>query len=188
MKTLKTSFASAFVFFVALGSVFAQNISQVVIASSPDGEKGSTVISKVEKDLQEVKPIEKGLGFMKTYPTRWKIAQEQIDTYGKGYDNTFTEITTKSGDETQTAVYNSNGEMVQFKGMVVNKPLPQAAMDVIINQYNDWKILGNVQVFNSESRNPDFIKVKLAEGMKRKTLFFDLDGKKLNRFLKPVNS
>ncbi|WP_435355896.1 hypothetical protein [Emticicia sp. SJ17W-69] len=186
MKTLKTPLVSALLL-LSFGSM-AQGISQVTIAPSKNGENASAVITKVENDLNEVKPIEKGLAFMKTYPTRWKISQEQLEAYGKSDETTFTEVTTKADNETLTAVYNTKGELVKLKEVIINQPLPQSATDVINTKYNSWKVLGNIEVFNSESRKPDYIKVKLSEGIKRKVLFFDINGHELNHLLKPIGS
>lgn len=187
MKNLKISLASALLFTLSLGTVMAQEVSSVTITPSKKGETSTQVISTIESDLNGIKPIENGLGFIKRLPTRWKITQEQLDQYGSSENTQFIEVVAKSDNEIQTATYDAKGNLVKLREVIINSPLPPAATDVISKKHNDWKILGNIEVINSASRKTDYIKVKMANGKKRKALFFSITGVELDNHLKPIN-
>lgn len=186
MKTTKVALASALLLSLGLGTAMAQEISTVTIVPSAKGENAVTVISDLEKDFNEVKPIENGLVFLNRLPTRWKITQEQIEEYGRNSDAQFIEVVTKSDKETQTAVYDLAGNLVDLKDVIINVPLPKTATQIINRKYNDWKVLSNVEVVNTASRKTDYIKVKMEEGAKKKALFFDVEGNELNNRLNPI--
>ena len=172
---------------LGIGTTKAQEeTASVTLVPSPKGEDSKEIISTIESDFGVGKPVEKVLEPLKHLSIRWKISKEQFDEFSHGMDVAFVEVFAKSDNETQNALYDSKGNLVQLSEVVFNAPLPETAKEIIDMKYKDWKVLGDKEIINTKDKRPDYFKVSVSNEKKKKALYFDENGNELNSHLKPT--
>jgi hypothetical protein len=78
------------------------------------------------------------------------------------------------------AVFESTGELIRYKVINKNAPVPPSILKSIEKDFKDWKVVGDVaRVVNSQKKIVEHYAVKLEKGTEKKTLYFTTKGEKL---------
>ena len=187
MKTSKLTIATAFIFALTISATKAQEVSVIRLIPDKQGETSREAINEIEKDFNEVKPIEKALSGIARLPIRWTLTEDQLSQLGDGVRPQTIEVVIEKKNGEQIAYYNSKGEMTSMKESDINAPLPDFANTTLKAQYADWQVLGNKEFISSDAKATDYYKVQVANGKTKKYIFFDLSGNELDKHLKPIN-
>jgi hypothetical protein len=119
---------------------------------------------------------------------KWGSFPYELKDYGwivnedfKGPINNY-EIYMKAANGSDVyAVFKPTGELVRYKTIDKNTPLPKAVQKAIANtQYKSWNIVGDTEVIkDNQNKVVEHYAVKLANGNRTKRLYFTPDGRRL---------
>jgi hypothetical protein len=187
MKTIKLTIVLALMFALSIGATSAQQVASITLTPDKNGEQPSEVVSEVEMDFNSIKPVEKALNSFARMPLRWKITQEDFNTFSNGEELKYINVVTNYKDGQRNSTYNAKGDLVSFKETVNNAPLPEIAESTIKTQYPNWNEVGDKEFIDSNAKKSDYYKVQVTNGNAKKNLYFDLSGNELNKHLKQIN-
>lgn len=116
---------------------------------------------------------------------KWGVFPYEFKDYGWVVNKDYNEpidhyeiyLKTTNGDEAH-AVFEPNGDLVRYKLMTKNVPLPKPVLSAISkSEYKDWKINKDVELIKSDQKKVvEHYIVKLENGNQKKTLYYSLNG------------
>jgi hypothetical protein len=118
----------------------------------------------------------------------WGVFPYELKDYGWAVNKDYNEpidhyelqIKGKDGSDI-FAVFESTGELIRYKVINKNAPIPKLIMNAIEkSEYKDWKIVGDAMLIkNNQKKVVEHYAVKLEKGNLKKTLYYTAKGENL---------
>jgi len=176
---MKKLLFSLMFFMAAYFPIFAQGVSEEVPVENLTLKKGN-IPPAVIKAADEL--------FKGSTQIKWGAFPYELKDYGwvvnKDYNEPIDhyEINLKSSTGADIfAVFESTGELIRYRMVEKNSPIPQSIQKAIAKtEYKDWKIIGDTEsVTSNQKKVVDHYIVKLEKGNQKKTLYYTLKGEGL---------
>ena len=91
-------------------------------------------------------------------------------------ESTYYTVSFGGNDVSGRAVYNAEGELLRYKEVIKDEPLPDAIRVAITEQYPGYKALKDKEVVKDGDQRIDYYKVKIRKRINHETLYFREDG------------
>jgi hypothetical protein len=163
-------------FLVIFFPVIAQDVKEVVPEESLTLKKGN-IPPQILKAADEL--------FKGSSQIAWGVFPYELKDYGWVVNTEYNEpidhyeIHLKTADGSDAyVVFESTGELIRYKLIKKNSPVPQAIMKSIESgPYKDWKVNGDVMLIrNNQKKIVEHYTVNLVNGNMKKTLYFTTKG------------
>ncbi len=176
MKKLQFLFL---VFSVFTYPILAQLVSEEIPVETLTLKKGNIpapILKTADQLFQGKTQVEWGVFPYELKDYGWSVNKD----YNEPIDHYAIRFKSKDGSEI-FAVFESTGELIRYKEIKKNAPVPAAIITSIEKgEYKDWKIVGDVErIVNNQKKIAEHFTVKLEKAGKKKSLHFSPKGELL---------
>jgi hypothetical protein len=134
------------------------------------------VVSSVTADYPDATVTEYNLIPVTIYQDQWAVTDVE-DNRKEGDEINHYVVILKGDNVNGQAIYDAEGNLLQFKAKIKNEQLPEPIMNYIEKNYSDWAITEDKEIVKLSPRKAiDYYKVKIKKGKKDKVLFLTPDG------------